>query len=124
MTLSEAWLIGLWLHLIGDYVTQNDWMAQNKTKSDRVAMIHAIIYSAPFLFLVTVWPFNLILFSHFFIDRYRLAQYYIKLVNWNWESKNFGFDDNKPAWMSVWLMIIIDNIFHITINSIAIWLSF
>jgi hypothetical protein len=35
------------LHLIGDYVTQSDWMAQRKTKSTWAAFVHATVYSMP-----------------------------------------------------------------------------
>jgi hypothetical protein len=37
-------------------------------------------------------------------------------MNWNWKSTNFGYNDQMPLWMSVWLMIIIDNVIHITGN--------
>jgi hypothetical protein len=62
--------------------------------------------------------------THFFIDRYRLAVYWIKLVNWNFQSSNFGFPEDVPKFLSIWLMIIIDNIFHISINSLCIWAHF
>ena len=38
-------------HLFGDYVFQNDWMAQNKTSSDWAAVVHAVVYTLPFLLL-------------------------------------------------------------------------
>lgn len=125
MTLELKILIGFILHLIGDYLLQNDWMAHNKTKEWLPAQAHACIYSYPFLFIVNNdWYWFLIIFmTHVFIDRYRLATYWIKLVNWNWHSKNFGFADDKPQWMSVWLMIIIDNTFHIIFNTTAIVLD-
>ncbi len=112
--------LGFVFHLIGDYLTQNDWMANHKTKNSWVALLHAVIYSLPFLYLVPNLYWLIILVSHFFIDRFRLAVYWIKLVNWNWKSTNFGYDESKPQWMSVWLMIIIDNVIHICFNSLAI----
>jgi hypothetical protein len=71
------------LHLFGDYVTQSDWMANNKTKSSYAAAAHALVYSLPFfLFLyvtrATPRPFLagvVILATHFLIDRFRLARY-------------------------------------------------
>lgn len=123
MSLSVSLIFGFLFHLIGDYIFQNDWMAVNKTKSFLPAFIHATIYSLPFLILVS-WEYWLIIYvTHFLIDRYRLAVYWIKLVNWNFSSKNFGYDENKPMWMSVWLMIIVDNVFHIIINSLSIYLN-
>lgn len=117
--------LGIIAHLIGDYIFQNDWIANEKTKNTSVALLHVLLYSIPFYFLVGFsWELLIISGSHFFIDRFRLAVYWIKLINWNWSSKNFGFKDDKPAWMSVWLMIIYDNAFHIIINTGAIWLHY
>jgi len=68
-------VIQLILHLIGDYVTQSDWMAQNKTKHHEPALAHALVYSVPFL-LIGSWTAWFVIFStHFLIDRYRLARY-------------------------------------------------
>lgn len=108
-------------HLTGDYILQNNWMAQNKTKPSYVGYVacamHVLLYTILFLFVTTnVYHLLLIGLTHFAIDKWRLAVYWIKLVNWNWKSTNNGFDDNTPAFMSVWLMIIIDNVFHLLIN--------
>lgn len=130
MTIEQALIFGFILHLVGDYLTQNDWMAQNKTKVSIIAATHAFIYSAPFLFLFhnpngkTNYYWLIIIVSHFFIDRFRLATYWIKLINWNWSSINFGYADDKPSFMSTWLMIIIDNTFHILFNSLSIYLAY
>lgn len=115
---------GLLAHLIGDYIIQNDYIANEKTKKTLPTLIHVCLYSLPFYFIVGCsWSLLIIAGTHFFIDRFRLAVYWIKLINWNWKSKNFGFNDDKPLWMSFWLMIIYDNIFHIIFNSIAIYIN-
>lgn len=124
--MAELLLLGLLFHFIGDYIMQNDWMAQNKTKSFLPAFIHATIYSLPFLFVASL-PFWTVIYStHFFIDRYRLAQYWIRLVNWNWDwtVNNYGYSKETPPWLSTWLMIIVDNTWHIIINSTMIYLSY
>lgn len=123
MTLELSLIIGFIFHLIGDYLLQNDWMARNKTKDSVAAMLHAAVYSLLFRLLVPKWYWMAIFISHFFIDRYRLAEYWIKLVNWNWRSKNHGYPEDKPKYMSVWLLIIIDNVFHIIVNSACIYFS-
>jgi hypothetical protein len=70
------------LHLIGDYITQSDWMAQNKRKSSIAAGLHAIIYSLPFLLLQPSWAaFAVILGTHFLIDRFGLARYVVWAKN-------------------------------------------
>ena len=121
-------MLQLILHLIGDYITQTDYMANNKTKSLRIAFLHAIVYTIPFI-LVTQSPVALlvILISHAIIDRYRLARYVIFAKNYlndrtlKWEDCNkTGYPNNRPEWLTVWLMIIADNTLHLTINFIAI----
>ncbi len=75
-------MIQLILHLIGDYVLQSDWMAQNKTKRFAPAAAHAIVYSLPFLLLKpSLTAFMVILVTHFLIDRYRLARYVVWVKN-------------------------------------------
>jgi hypothetical protein len=124
MNIENAFIVGFLLHFVGDYLFQNDWMATEKTKNSGVALAHASIYSIPFYLLVPSYWWLLIFVTHFLFDRYRLAQYWIRLVNWRWDGDNFGFADDKPKWMSVWLMIIVDNTFHVIFNSAAIYFSF
>lgn len=121
MTIELTLLLGLLFHLIGDYITQNHWLATHKTSNSFVALLHASVYSLPFIFITNIYAILIILTTHFFIDRFRLAQYWIKLVNWNWKSTNFGYAEEVPKFLSIWLMIIVDNIFHISINSLSIY---
>lgn len=119
------------LHLIGDYITQTDWMATEKTKRTWAAFCHATIYSLPF-WLITNSPLALfvIWFSHLIIDRFRLARYVVFAKNWTtnqsltWaDCQGTGYPSQTPPWLAVWLMIIADNTMHITINYLAIrWL--
>jgi hypothetical protein len=74
------------LHLIGDYVTQSDWMALNKRKDSIAALAHALMYSTPFWFLVwhchrPVFAWWVIFATHFFIDRFGLARYVVWAKN-------------------------------------------
>lgn len=118
------------LHCIGDYLTQSDWMATNKTKGLSVAWIHALVYGTPFVLLApSRMAFWTIIVTHALIDRYRIARYIIWLKNWlgpnrPWaECSKTGYPDERPVWMSVWLMIIADNVLHILINGAALrWL--
>jgi len=123
------------LHLFGDYVTQSDWMAQNKTIDDGAAIVHASVYALPFFLLtgfsehgLTAWV--VIFGTHFFIDRYRLARYVCfakNFLGWPWpkweDCKTTGYPSDRPAWMAVWLLIIADNTIHLAINYAALrWL--
>ncbi len=121
------------LHLIGDYLTQSDWMAQNKTKAGGVAAIHAAVYSLPFLLLAnSVWAWAAIFWTHLLIDRFRLARYVVFAKNFlaprsawpKWaDCKVTGYPSSTPPFMAIWLMIIADNTLHLSINYAALrWL--
>lgn len=120
-------MIQLILHLIGDYVTQSDWMAQNKTKNSKAAAAHALVYSLPFLLLKPSWiAFSVILITHFLIDRLRLARFVVYAKNiffapkssiyyddtgvlapakrpqWEWKNcSSTGYPSETPAWLAV-----------------------
>ncbi len=124
-------MIQLILHLIGDYLTQTNWMAQNKTKSHGAAAAHAIVYALPFLLLgPSRAAFAVILGTHFLIDRYRLARFVVFAKNWTTEPSlkwadcsATGYPKDAPAWLTVWLLIVADNTLHLTINFAALrWL--
>lgn len=132
----------LLIHAIGDYIIQSDWMAVEKTKKNMAALAHALSYSLCFLFLTNSIPALFIIFStHFIIDRWRLARYIcwaknflapkhvefitpekvILLRNAPWsECQATGYSPGKPLWMSVWLMIVCDNIMHVICNGLAL----
>ena len=75
-------MLELILHLLGDYVLQSDWMAQNKVKRFVPAFVHAVVYSLPFLFLTrSLFALFVICSTHFLIDRYRLAKYVVYAKN-------------------------------------------
>lgn len=124
-------MLQLILHLIGDYVTQSDWMAQNKTKAFVPAWCHAFVYALPFNVVASTRGWLVILLTHFFIDRYRLARHVVFAKNFltpgpfpKWEDcKATGYPSSSPPWLSVWLMIAADNTLHLAINYAALrWL--
>lgn len=128
MITTENDMEQLLLHLIGDYVTQTDWMANEKTKQTWAAFCHATVYSLPFL-LLTNSPIAIFIiwFSHLIIDRFRLARYVVFAKNWltnkslTWaDCKGTGYPSQTQPWLAVWLMIIADNTIHLTINYIAL----
>ena|ERR1700678_1929068 len=116
-------MIQLLLHLIGDYVTQSHWMATNKTKAWVPALIHASIYSLPFLLIGSGRAVFAIWFTHLWIDRFRLARFVVFAKNhlgWPWpnwaDCSATGFSSDVPPWLAVWLLIIVDNTMHLAIN--------
>ena len=63
-------------HLVGDFVLQPSWVAEQKTRCSRTAFAHCLIYTLPFLFLThSPWALAFIAGTHFLIDRFRLARY-------------------------------------------------
>lgn len=127
------------LHLIGDYVTQSDWMAQNKTKSTWAAFCHATVYSIPFLPISSFPAWLVIWATHLLIDRFRLARYVVWAKNvigdaafWTNHNRHIrehvipkydtptGYPSDAPPWMAVWLLIAADNTLHLAINAAAI----
>jgi hypothetical protein len=114
-------------HAVGDYLLQSDWMARNKTTRSIAALAHVATYALPFLLLRPSLPaFAVIAGTHFVIDRWRLARFVIWAKNWlgpnrPWsECKATGYPADSPAWLSVWLLIIADNILHVVINGLAL----
>jgi hypothetical protein len=121
----------LLLHLIGDYVTQTDWMAKRKNDSFPVALLHAAVYSLPFLLITrSMAAMSVIFLSHAVIDHYRLVRFLIFAKNWTmdrslrWaDCRTTGYHKDVPAWLAVWLMIAVDNTTHLAINYAALrWL--
>jgi hypothetical protein len=98
-------------HLVGDYLFQTDWMAQNKKSQTIPCAIHSAIWTACVV-LFTGWgwlPFLVLFAFHFFQDR----TYFIR--NWmRWVGQdNFATGPYAP-----WSMVIVDNTFHL----LQIWL--
>jgi Protein of unknown function (DUF3307) len=129
-------------HAIGDYILQSDWMANEKTKKSTAALAHVATYGLPFLFLRPSWKaYAVIVGTHFVIDRWRLARFVVWAKNWmgdrQWlkngegdvlcvfnlpwrDCVSTGYPPERPAWLAVWLLIIADNIMHVTINGLAL----
>lgn len=119
-------------HLVGDFFTQSDWMANKKHGSSYVAALHAVAYSIPFLFISNnIISILLIVSFHFFIDRYSLAKYVIfaknflapKEFRFKWsDCSGTGYHKDRSAWLSTWLLIITDNTMHLISNGIVLYI--
>ncbi len=86
-------------HLVGDYLLQSQWMAEEKTRSSMAAGIHAAFYTIPFALPLLLYQVGIrfldvystealmvIVTTHFIIDRFALARRICWLKNY-W----FGF---------------------------------
>ena len=116
-------------HLVGDYVLQNHWMATRKTSAWWPAIVHALCYGLPFLLLVdNALQWAVIVGTHLVIDRYRLAALWVRFWGIGTTGtlpKMLDADvDDAPPWLGVWLLIIVDNVAHLSINYAALrWLA-
>jgi len=118
-------MLQLIAHLIGDYCLQNQWMANNKTSRWLPALVHALLYTLPFLLVTQSWQALAVIgLTHAIIDRYRLAKYWVRLWGIGVPGILWGrSSEPPPPFLAVWLLIIVDNTAHLAINYAAIaWL--
>lgn len=135
----------LLVHGIADFfLTQGSYQAVNKSKRTGPALLHALLYTACFLILTQSWKALLVIgVTHFLIDRYSIPKYLIFAKEWifnpkswraTWASSNHnGYFDHvgdewgranqdkiRPPFISWWIYIITDNLFHLIINYLAL----
>lgn len=136
-------MLQLILHALGDYLIQNDYMALNKKKKGWhghiACQIHCITYALPFWYFYGIKVAFGVYLSHFIIDRYHLIEMFLAIRNglikkpWTDEAgcrhsiayqlahvDNFGYSPERPVLITVWLYIIVDNIFHVLCNYFCI----
>lgn len=118
-------------HLVGDYLLQSDWMANEKRKNPLAAAAHALTYAIPFLFFrPSLSALLFIALTHYAIDHFGLARFVIWAKNRPWpgalpwaDCTQTGYPKARPDFLAVWLMIIADNTLHLLCNGIALkWL--
>ena len=138
-------MLQLLIHGLADFFfSQGSYQAINKSKSTPIALFHATLYTACFLILTLSWKALLLIgITHFFIDRYSIPKYLIFAKEWIFNPKSWratwacsdrtGYFDHvgdewgeanqnkmRPAFISVWIYIVTDNLFHLTFNYIAL----
>lgn len=108
-------MIQLILHLVGDYLLQNDWLALNKKKKESLGLltctIHCILYSLPFFIIGNWLQVSIIFITHFLIDRWYFVKWYMNTVG----QKEFA----KPP-CAPWSIFFVDNTFHLICNYMAL----
>jgi len=74
-------------HLVGDYLFQNNWMALKKDKHNGLGTftctVHCCIYTLCVCILMGVFSWQWVVyvfFSHFFIDKFSLAEKWLRLI--------------------------------------------
>lgn len=115
-------------HLVGDYLLQNDWMANNKKRSSNVCFIHCLIWSWS-VCLFAGWygtytfalAWYLLFLTHFIQDRTNIVTWWMNLIGQRRFMKSDDFDMINfkiiPG-LGPWSIIVVDNVWHI----VTIWL--
>jgi len=105
----------IYAHLIGDYILQNDWMAQNKKDKSWNCFVHVMVYMLPFLLCgLAWWQLLLIAVQHYWLDRTEFVKWFMK-----WKgSEIFATNVCFP-----WSQIVTDNILHILWIAFVVWIG-
>ena len=70
-------LILIWVHLIADFILQDDFQAQNKGKNWFIMFVHAAIWTGAiciaiwFMGLFAWWKLIMLLVGHYLIDTWK-----------------------------------------------------
>lgn len=79
MTFFTTIIMGVFAHLIGDFVLQNDFIASDKGKNDYILIVHCLLYIAPFALIFSLtWHLIPILIIHIVVDRLKARH---KVIN-------------------------------------------
>lgn len=95
-------------HLIGDYLFQNDWMAQNKKLHWWPCFVHCLIYTSVIALLTrwSWWALVIVFVTHFIQDHTQIIRVWMK-----------GMRQQKfmePP-MAPWSLIVVDNVWHLVV---------
>lgn len=115
-------------HLVGDYLVQNEWMAQNKSKNNLLgwvsATVHCIVYTLAVCLIM--WNFDplwmgAVFVSHFFIDKFAFGMWYLKNIKGldTYSAKTNGLTKIQSGFAAV-IYTITDNTMHL----LLMWLFY
>jgi hypothetical protein len=114
-------------HLWGDFALQFHEMALKKTSSWNWVLFHISLYGIPLLFLhPSLLAWVVMVGTHAIIDRYRLAGIWCRwygVGHPSWYARLTGSKESFEAPskdFQMMLMIVVDQVFHLTINYLAL----
>lgn len=106
-------MIQLISHLFGDFLFQNDWMAEHKAKFTLkgwvACAVHCLVYTLFFYGQSTFFQLAFIFISHFVIDKFRAAYYWCELFR-------VGARLDPTNWIKVYLVFMVDMALHLATN--------
>lgn len=98
-------------HLVGDFLLQTRWMADNKARQLTPLLVHALVYTgavAAFAYLgggLSLLAILAVLLSHVIIDRRNFTCFWVKHIN--------KADD------LLWMKIVVDQVWHILVLALV-----
>jgi hypothetical protein len=113
MSQFDFLLIG---HFIGDFLFQTSWMAQYKATKWAPLLSHVTVYTAIVALFgllsggLSLWGIAIIFIGHVLLDRKKFVTFWVEKVQ-----MAKGPSQN-------WLSIVTDQIFHIILLAIAIYI--
>ena len=106
-----SWVLA---HFVGDYLLQDDRMAERKKTSDLWCSIHVLLYMVPFLFCgLQPWQMVAIAAQHYAVDRSGFVVWFMKVKG----QERFAKGPCAP-----WSVILTDNLLHILWIAFVVWL--
>ncbi|HEU5141494.1 MAG TPA: DUF3307 domain-containing protein [Bacillales bacterium] len=114
MSLFDILLVG---HFVGDFLFQTNWMAVNKSKKWSPLFTHCVVYTAVVALFglmgggLSPVGIAVIFVGHVILDRKTFVSFWVRYIQ-----TARGSD-------AVWLEIVADQIFHILLLALAIYLT-
>lgn len=119
-------------HLVGDYLMQNDWMANNKKKAWQPCAIHCLLWTIAVMFFAgwftrynSIFIFLVLFWTHYLQDRTNIIRWWMTLP-WKDQSQFMECYYFEPDTMRFvpglgpWSIIVVDNVWHI-VTLWAVW---
>jgi hypothetical protein len=111
MTPAESLPFAIVGHLVGDYILQNDFLANGKKKSTLICALHCLLWTLAVVAFAGwwVWWIPIVLFiTHFAQDRTTFVRWWMGKVGQN------GFATH----LAPWSIIAVDNVMHIVVLAV------
>lgn len=108
-------------HLVGDYILQNDWMAQNKKKSSWPCVVHCFLWTCSIM-MFTGWGrhqgwWGWIIMAALFVPHF--IQDRTQIIGWMMSREWYQPKFSQPP-MAPWSLVVVDNVWHI-VGIWAVW---
>ena len=115
MTLFETLFVA---HILGDWLFQTEWMAENKNKKISAMIVHLIIYHI-FILAALRWKIGFEDLSIYFVLLIMIAVHTLLDLRWTVETLIKALRINVKREPDKWLNIAIDQALHIILLAVV-----